>query len=51
MTDFAVFIEVDDLLQLRLELVIGDLRSPAALGINTDDRPLGLRLSRIDLAG
>jgi hypothetical protein len=38
-------------LDRRLELVIGDLRSPAALGINTDDRPLGLRLSRIDLAG
>ncbi|WP_335949703.1 hypothetical protein [Salipiger bermudensis] len=38
-------------LDRRLELAIGEIRSPAALGINTDDRPLGLRLKRIALHG
>lgn len=34
----------------RLELALHDLRSPAELGINTDPRPLGLRLKRLSLA-
>ncbi len=42
--------EWNNTIDRRLELVIRNARTPASLGINADERPLGLQLKRLGLS-